>query len=169
MKQWTTKRIVQDKTIGRLCVYIALLKDGTLGKQSLSMFDRSASVSSHLLCCCESVLGSNSPFWFCNMSTLPYSSSRWWLMMFADLWRGADRKNGKASLQKIQLNLSCPCLRCLGYDEVVKWSSLRWVWKAMLNSIFRQTLKVSHLSLWALSRELCRAHCILNLLSYWLL
>lgn len=65
-------------------------------------------------------------FWFSDMSRLPCSSSRWWLMMFAELWRGADMKHSRASSQKPQLNLSCPCPGCLGYVQVVKWDSPGW-------------------------------------------
>ncbi len=71
--------------------------------------------------------------WFSDMSRLPYSSSRWWLMMFAEIqqaqtWSiaGPPRRN------PTEPELSLPWLAWL--RKVVKWTAKAGVWKAMFNS-----------------------------------
>lgn len=99
------------------------LKDGPLGTLSVCICQ---SVSAHFfmfLWVCGGQRFSVVLFWFSDMSRLPCSLSIWWLMMFAELWQGADMKHGRAPSKKPQLNLSCPCPGCLGYMQVAKWDS----------------------------------------------
>lgn len=100
-------------------------KDGPFGRPSRCICQF---VSCHNPPFCVCVQGSVSLlfcFWLSDTSRLPCTSSKWWLMTFAELWQGADVSRGRAFSPNVQLNPTCPCPGCLGYMQVVKCYSLR--------------------------------------------
>lgn len=96
-----------------VCATWLHFKDGPLGRPSLRTCQFVSSLISPFCVSLWRVAFSLFVlFWFSDMSRLPGSLSKWWLMMFAELWRGADMKHGRASTQEPQLNpsLSLPRL-----------------------------------------------------------